>query len=95
MTLRTLSWTLAGVVVFIAAYALFAWWAANAEGLGRQKAGLAIFFAFSSAYALIACMYLAPVCALVSLASWLTRKGAALAWLVAALASALPFVILR
>lgn len=95
MNPRAVSWWIAGVVIFIAAYALFAWWAANADGLGRSRAGIGIFFAFSSAYALIACLYLAPACGFVAVASWLTRKGAALAWVVASLASALPFVILR
>jgi hypothetical protein len=93
--LRILSWCLAGLVMLVAAYGLFAYWAANAKGLGRESAGLGIFFAFSAGYSLIACMYLAPACAAVALAAWLTRKGAALAWLLAALASALPFVILR
>jgi hypothetical protein len=93
--LRVLSWCLAGLVVFVAAFGLFAYWAANAEGLGRQNAGLGIFFAFAAGYALIACLYLAPASALLALAAWLSRKGSALAWLLAAAASALPFLLLR
>ena len=93
--LRIASWGLAGMVIFVAAYGLFAYWAANANGLGREDAGLGIFFAFSAGYALIACLYLAPASALIALAAWLTRKGSAPAWLIAAAASALPFLILR
>jgi len=81
--------------VLVAAYGLFAWWAANAESFGRRDAGLALFFAFSSAYALIACLWLAPASAFLALAAWLTHKGSALALLIASVASALPFVILR
>lgn len=95
MRATTASWTVAGVVIFIAAYGLFAWWGANAEGLGRRNAGLALFFAFTSAYALVACMVLAPASALIAVVSWLTRKGTPLAWLIAALASGLPFLILK
>ena len=62
--LRILSWCLAGLVIFVAAFGLFAYWAANAESLGRQDAGLGIFFAFAAGYALIACLYLAPASAL-------------------------------
>lgn len=92
--LVVLSWCLAGFAVFAAAYGLFAWWAANAEAFGRRNAGLALFFAFSSAYALLACLWLAPSSAVLALAAWLTRKGSALACLVAAVAAALPFLIL-
>ena len=93
--LRVLSWCLAGLVMFVAAYGLFAYWAANAKGLGREDAGLGILFAFSSGYALITCLFLAPASALLALAAWLSRKGSALAWLLAAAASALPFLVLR
>ena len=79
----------------IAAYGLFAWWAANAESFGRRDAGLALFFAFSSAYALLACLWLAPASAFLALAAWLTNKGSALALLIASVASALPFLILK
>jgi hypothetical protein len=92
--MRTLSWCVAGFAVFVAAYGLFAWWAANAELLGRRNAGLAIFFAFSSGYALIACLWLAPASAVLALVAWLAKKGSAPAFLVAAAASALPFLIL-
>jgi hypothetical protein len=92
--LRAASWVYAGVVAFMAAYALFAWWGANADGLGRQNAGLALFFAFSSAYALIGCLWLAPASALLALVAWLANKGSAPACLVAAAAGALPFVVL-
>jgi hypothetical protein len=85
----------AGIAAVVAAYALFAWWAANAEPFGRRNAGLAIFFAFSSGYALIACLWLAPASAVLALAAWLTKKGSALACLVAAAASAAPFLFLR
>ena len=50
------SWCIAGFAAFAAAYGLFAWWGANAESLGRRDAGLALFFAFSSAYALLTCL---------------------------------------
>ena len=93
--LRIASWCLAGLVMFVAAFGLFAYWAANAKGLGREDAGLGIFFAFAAGYSLIACLYLAPASAFVALAAWLTRKGSALAWLLAAIASALPFLVLR
>ncbi len=93
--LRIASWWLAGLVMFVAAFGLFAYWAANAKGLGREDAGLGIFFAFAAGYALIACLYLAPGSALLALAAWLTRRGSALAWLLAAAASALPFLVLR
>jgi hypothetical protein len=92
--LVVLSWSLAGFAVFAAASGLFAWWAANAESFGKRDAGLAIFFAFSSAYALIACLWLAPASAVLALAAWLTRKGSAPALLLAAAAGALPFLIL-
>ena len=85
---------MAGFAVVVAAYGLFAWWAANAELLGRRDAGLALFFAFSSGYALIACLWLAPASAVLAFAAWLTKKGSALALLIAAAASALPFLIL-
>ena len=93
--LRILSWCLAGLVMLVAAFGLFAFWAANAPGLGRQDAGLGIFFAFAAGYALIACLYLAPASAFLALAAWLSRKGSAIAWLLASAASALPFLILR
>jgi hypothetical protein len=93
--LRIASWCLAGLVMFVAAFGLFAYWAANAKGLGREDAGLGIFFAFAAGYSLIACLYLAPASALLALVSWLTRTGAPLAWLFAAAASALPFLVLR
>jgi hypothetical protein len=89
-----LSWCVAGFAAFAAVYGLFAWWGANAESLGRRNAGLALFFAFSSAYALIACLWLAPASAVLALVAWLTRKGSARALLLAAAASALPFLIL-
>jgi hypothetical protein len=93
--LKTLSWCVAGLAALIAAYSLFAWWATNAESFGRRDAGLALFFAFSSGYALMACLWLAPASAAVALAAWLTKKGSALALLLAAAVSALPFVLLR
>jgi hypothetical protein len=93
--LRILSWCLAGLVIFVAAFGLFAYWAANAKGLGREDAGLGIFFAFAAGYALIACLYLAPASAALALGAWLSRKGSALAWLLAAAASALPLLVLR
>lgn len=93
-SLVVLSWCLAAFAVFAAGYGLFAWWGANAESLGRRNAGLALFFAFSSAYALIACLWLAPGAAVLALVAWLTNKGSALALLLAAAASALPFLIL-
>jgi len=79
----------------VSAYGLFAWWAANAESFGKRDAGLAIFFAFSSAYALMACLWLAPVSAVLALAAWLTKTGSAPAFLVAAAAGALPFLLLK
>jgi hypothetical protein len=92
--MKTASWCVFGFATTLAAYGLFAWWAANAESFGRRDAGLAIFFAFSSGYALIACLWLAPASAAFALAAWLTKKGSALALLLAAAASALPFVLL-
>ena len=93
--LVVVSWCLAAFAVFAAAYGLFAWWGANAESLGRRNAGLAIFFAFSSGYALITCLWLAPVSAVLALAAWLAKKGSASALLLAAAASALPFLMLK
>jgi hypothetical protein len=93
--LRVLSWCLGGLVIFVGAYTLFAFWGANAELLGKRNAGLAIFFAITGGWALIACLFLAPASGLLALVSWLARKGAPLAWLLASAASALPFLLLR
>jgi hypothetical protein len=93
--LVVLSWVLAGVAVATAAYGLFALWAVNAESLGKRDTGLALFFAFSGAWALMGCLWLAPVSALLALAAWLTRAGSALACLIAAAASAVPFLFLK
>src|SRR5262245_32747680 len=93
--LRVLSWCLGGLVMFVGAYALFAFWGANAEPLGKRNAGLAIFLAITCGYSLLAWLYLAPLSGLLALVSWLARKGAPLAWLLASAASALPFLLLR
>jgi hypothetical protein len=89
-----LSWCLAGVAAALAAYGLFAFWAVNAESLGKRDMGFGLFFAVSGAYALIACLWLAPACAVLALLSWLTRTGSALACLTAAAASGLPILFL-
>jgi hypothetical protein len=89
-----LSWWCAAAATFLAAYGLFALWAVNAEPLGKRDMGLGLFFAFSGAYALVACLWIAPTFAVLALASWLTRVGSALACLAAAAASALPLLIL-
>jgi len=94
-TIVILSWVLAGIAAAMASYGLFAFWAVNAESLGRNNAGLGLFFAFSGAWALIGCLWLAPASALLALAAWLTRAGSALACLVAAAASGVPFLFLR
>jgi len=90
-----LSWCLAGVSVFAAAYGLFAFWAVNAPSLGKHDTGLALFFAFSGAWALLASLWLAPIGALLAVAAWLTRAGSALACLIAALAGAAPFLFMK
>jgi len=93
--LVVLSWVLAGVAAAMAAYGLFALWAVNAESLGKYDMGLSLFFAMTGAVTLMGCFYLAPVSAALALAAWLTRAGSALACLLAAAASAVPFLFLR
>ena len=93
--LRQLSWWLGGAVMLVGAYTLFAFWGANAEALGRRNAGLAIFFAITGGWALVACLYLAPLSGVLATAAWLGRRGSALAWLIASAASAVPFLLLR
>ena len=93
-TLRILSWCLAGLAAATAAYSLLSLWAVKAESLGKHDMGLALFFAFTGAWALIACLWLAPISALLAAAAWLTRCGSPLACLLAAAASAAPFLFL-
>lgn len=93
--LVVLSWCLAGISVFAAAYGLFAFWAVNAESFGKYDAGLALFFAFSGAWALMASLWLMPIGALLAVAAWLTRAGSALACLIAALAGVAPFLLMN
>jgi hypothetical protein len=88
------SWALAGVAATMAAYGLFAMWAVNAEPLGRNDMGAGLFLALSGAWALIACLWLAPACALLTLVAWLTRAGSPLGCLVAAVAAGAPIVLL-
>jgi uncharacterized membrane protein YeaQ/YmgE (transglycosylase-associated protein family) len=93
-TWRILSWCLAGFAGAAAAYSLFSFWAVQAEWLGKRDMGLALFFAFTGAWTLIACLWLAPICAVLALTAWLTRAGSAPACLIAAAASSAPFLFL-
>lgn len=89
-----LSWALAGVAAALAIYGPFAMWAVNAEAFGKRDMGMGLFFAFSGAWALIACLWLAPACAFLAIVAWLTRAGSALGCLVAAAAAGLPILVL-
>lgn len=92
--LSWLSWVLLVAAALAAATAFFSRWAINAPSLGAHDAGLAIFFSFVSAFALIGATYAAPVLALAGLGTLLLHRAAGLRMLAAAAAAGLPIALL-
>lgn len=92
-TARVISWGLLALAAVLAPYTLFAHWAVNAEWFGRRDMGWALFFAVTSAWSGIACLWLIPIALAAATAAKLTRSAA---WpsLAAAALGALPFLIL-
>lgn len=85
--------SLAGALL-VALTALFCHWAVNARSLGARDLGLGVSFAFVGATALMASIYAAPAFTLLAVVSFPFQRRAALRFLAAALASALPVVAL-
>jgi hypothetical protein len=88
------SWLSLGGAVFITVTALFCRWALNAPGLGAHDPGLAIMFAFVVAFALIGSTYAVPILAVLGALSFSFQRAAALRFLAASAASALPLAVL-
>lgn len=93
-TTRAISWCLLALAAALSLYTLFAHWAVNAQWFGRRDMGWALFFAVTSAWSGIACLWLIPIALVAATAIKLTRSGAAWPSLAAAALGALPFVIL-
>ena len=93
-TARAISWCLVGLAAALSPYTLFAHWAVNAEWFGKRDMGWALFFAVTSAWSGIACLWLIPIALAAAAAIKLARSGAAWPCLAAAMLGALPFVIL-
>jgi hypothetical protein len=93
-TASAISWCLVGLAAVLSLYTLFAHWAVNAEWFGRRDMGSALFFAVTSAWSGIACLWLIPIALVAATAIKLTRSGVAWPSLAAAALGALPFVIL-
>ena len=94
-TARILSWCFAGIAAALSLYTLLARWAVNADWFGKQDMGWALFFSFSGAWTLVACFWLAFAALGAAIAIKLTRSGPAWPMLVAAVLSALPFLVIR
>ena len=74
--------------------ALLSHWAINAQGLGAQDLGLALFLAIGGSSSLVASFYAVPVLVLLAGATALAHRPAALWFLAAAGVSCIPLAIL-
>jgi len=88
------SWFVLGASAITALVASLAHWGVNAESLGAHDAGVALFLAFVSAFALIGSLYAAPVLTLIGLGSMFLHRDAGLRFLAAAVIISIPLVVL-
>lgn len=88
------SWFVLGAAIVLTAAALLSHWAINAESLGARDAGLALFLAFASAFALIGSLYASPVLALVGFSVLFWHRDTGLRFLAAAVVISIPLVVL-
>lgn len=88
------SWCFCGALIVIAAYGQFSVWAVNAESIGKYDLGWSLFFAMSGAAAMITSFWITPVAVVLALVAWLARKGSPLAFLIGALASFVPLLLM-
>jgi hypothetical protein len=89
-----ISWLCLGSAILIATLALLCQWGVNAESLGARDTGVAIFLAFVGAATLVASIYAAPVLGVLGVLSFAYQRPAAVRFLAAAAACALPIAVL-
>lgn len=92
--LQWVSWLSLGGAVLIAVTALVCQWGVNAESLGARDAGLALFFAFLGAVALVGSIYATPVLVALGVLTLFFRRHAGFRFLVAGAVTALPAAVL-
>lgn len=88
------SWLSLGGAILIAAVALFSQWAVNAESLGARDAGVAIYFSFVGAATVIGSTYAAPLFGVLGVITFAFQRPAAVRFLAAGAACALPIAVL-
>lgn len=88
------SWLSLGGAISIAAVALFCQWGLNAESLGAHDTGAALFFAFAGAATLIGSTYAAPLLGVLGVLTFAFQRPAAIRFLAAGAACALPIAVL-
>lgn len=88
------SWTCLGVAIAASLTVLVSHWGINAASAGQYNAGLALFFSFAGAAALIVSLYAVPVLVLAALVALFADRFAALRFIGAAAIAALPFAVL-
>jgi len=88
------SWLSLGGAILIAAVALLCQWGVNAESLGAHDAGVALFFAFLGAATLIGSTYAAPLLGVLGVLAFAFQRPAAIRFLAAGAACALPIAVL-
>lgn len=72
---------------------LFSLWAVNAKHLGIHDMGLALFFSYVAAAALVGSLYAAPALVLLGGASLLFQRRAGLRFLAAGVVCAVPLAV--
>lgn len=92
--LARVSWFGLAAAVPTAATALFCQWAVNAESFGAHDMGLALFFSFAGAAALIGSFCAVPVFLVLGVLSLLIQRRAGFRFLAAAAITALPLAVL-
>ncbi len=92
--LEAASWICLGVAAAAALTVFVSRWGVDAASLGQYNMGLAAFFSFAGAAALIVTLYAVPVLVLAALASVFVQRLAALRFLTAGAVAALPFAVL-
>lgn len=92
--LAWISWISLAVAVLTAVTVLFCHWGVNAESFGARDAGLALYFSFVIALALVGSLYAVPVLMVFGVLALFFQRRAGFRFLAAGAVTALPLAVL-